>query len=1132
MGQIAGYHQKDEYILWEKEKNNFTAKEKDILACLLYEKTSKKVAALLEMTPKNVDTHIFNMTHKLGFHSRNSLIDLIEKYGDHEALHAHYSQLLRVHNFNQAVQKTAAHTRGQHITCKVLCEDEGLHDKMIYHLKKVGISVLEEGVVKTVYIALSPETLPEQGFDTYSDHPFNFSILYTGNDEALFFEIVYHLCPSAEIKEALEYFKCGDIIDHYGHGSYYGLLRHLYQAHPWNIPRLGGIIVVFLLCFSGVLFIKMVYNKSNIFSTSGSVNVHSVFTIPADSRRLDRQRIIIKIDEVFQVLKNKNGIQTVVLFGIGGAGKTTLARQYAHRQHSNIVWEINAENDKTVLSSFELLAYALSKTPEEKKELDRIKQLENIKEYAQRLLVFIKQKMQLQKKWFLIFDNVNDFSTIESFFPYDLKAWGQGQILITTRNHHMQDHHQIQKQAIVVVGALNEQEQMTLFMKIIHTADSEVRSFKSPFTTKKLEQFLSCLPPFPLDIESAAQYIKNAGLVNDEGLDDYLKKLVHMSDDFEKTQHALVKKMTNYDKTRYSIIGCMMQHLLEVHPEFANLLFFISMMGSQHMPQKLLVLYPDQALAQQFIKEMCAYALFSRQKDGLSIHRSMQHNIFTYLKKVLSSKKQQEAISQCLQMLESYSAPIMERADVTEMRAIAYHLQSILEKITLLNNHEHSYFVNQGRIELLLGDIYGALGDPIPAKNLLYASINHLPQKDSWYLRRALTRTGSAEKDCANYDKAKVLLEQSLSLHDQVGDSDPLELALTLCNLSYVYRFTTEYDKAKIAIERAIALYKKYEPNGLNFALALSELALFYNYSNGDYKRAIQERLKSLALVEKICGSTHLKTILVKGLLGMDLRGAGYYQEALDTFKASYAIYKAYYPMSVYHVLWITSNVGMTYNLLGCYVQARSFLEDACQISKKYFGKDHIHTQWSHIALGQLYLETGKVQEARSLLEESLKAHIKQFGAAHYKIGSILHLLGIVYTQLGLYREAQNCFEKSLTIYQKKYGLCHPDYALILKDQGWFYSMRMAQENKEKRSKDFDTAEILIKQALSVFEGEKHPEAYRCYEYLGLLYDKQGKKAVSIIAYRKALQILQTYFPKESAHRVRITKALQRFSKC
>ena len=80
---------------------------------------------------------------------------------------------------------------------------------------------------------------------------------------------------------------------------------------------------------------------------------------------------------------------------------------------------------------------------------------------------------------------------------------------------------------------------------------------------------------------------------------------------------------------------------------------------------------------------------------------------------------------------------------------------------------------------------------------------------------------------CVNYEKAKELLERSLKLQDRagIGEAESLELAFTLCNLSYVYRFTTEYDKAKVAIDRCIALYKKYDPHGLNLALALSELA-------------------------------------------------------------------------------------------------------------------------------------------------------------------------------------------------------------------------------------------------------------------------------------------------------------------
>lgn len=1136
--------------LWMQEESNFTSKEEDVLACLLVGKSSKKIAGILEIKARSVDTHIYNMMHKLGVHSRASLINMAEKYGNRDQLGARYARLLRAHNFKETVQKTAAYTRAQHISCHIICTDKPLLEKMVFYLKKVGISVLQDGdgintiEIKTIDSASSSaKSIGTEGIADVDSvmRPSFFSIVHTGNDEGLFFEIVYYLCPSPWINEACDYFSKLPPIDYqYGQGDYgdHDIFkissRHSERAYArtyawWQSRKsmLYGLVLFFLICLCAVLFLKTIYDPKN---NADIVVAHSVLTIPEDTRRLDRKQIMSKIDQIFGGFNNTYGrygvhdiqrIQTVVLVGIGGSGKTTLARQYAHRQNCPIVWEINAENYKTILASFELLAYALAKTSEEKTELDRIKQLENMKEYAQRLLVFVKQKMLLHKKWLLIFDNVDNFSDIEPFYPNDAKAWGGGRILITTRNDHIKDNHHIQKQAVVPVTALDAQEQMTLFRKILHSIHD--------METKKIESFLTHVPPFPLDIAIAAQYIKTTGI----SYDDYLKNLSRISDAFEKTQHVLVKKMTSYDKTRYGIIGCMMKDLLTAHPEFTGLLLFTSVIGSQNIPKSLLALYADQAQVSQFIAEMCTYSMFSYHAKNqhhvgdLSIHRSMQHNILIYLRQVLNLKEQQEIFDQIVQTLERYCEPMIERADVAAMRHITYHLQSLLEKSEILDNPHH-----QGRIELILGDIYGGLGDPVPAKTLLYTSVNHLSdhltlcdKKDKKHassqraLVRALTRTGSAEKDCANYEQAKTLLEQSLRLQDHpgIGDAEALELALTLCNLSYVYRFTTEYDKAKVAIDRCIALYKKYDPHGLNYALALSELALFYNYSNGDYKQAIAYRLESLAMVEKLCGPTHLKTIWVRGLLGMDLRGAGRYQEALTVFKASYDIYKERYAASFYHIFWITSNVGSTYRLLGCFAQAKPFLMNACCIAKKYFGEEHIHTHWIHIALSQLYLETGHAKEAQCLLEASLKAHSEQFGPAHYKVGSILHVLGLVYTELGLYEQAKDCFERSLIIYEKKYGRHHSDYAIILKDYGRFYGIHG----------DFDTAHKLINEALVVFQKENHPEAYRCFEYLGDLYAKQGKKADAQVAYQSALLILQAQFPKESMHSVRIMKMLQ-----
>ena len=76
------------------------------------------------------------------------------------------------------------------------------------------------------------------------------------------------------------------------------------------------------------------------------------------------------MEKIDKKLSDKEGIQTVVLVGAGGAGKTTIAYQYARSQNqkSQLIWKLNAETKDTLITSIKQLAYSISKTEEEKQE--------------------------------------------------------------------------------------------------------------------------------------------------------------------------------------------------------------------------------------------------------------------------------------------------------------------------------------------------------------------------------------------------------------------------------------------------------------------------------------------------------------------------------------------------------------------------------------------------------------------------------------------------------------------------------------------------------------------------------------------------------------------------------------------
>ena len=56
-----------------------TAREIDVVACLLGGRSTKKIASLLSISVKTAENHIRNIMSKLGYNSRDNIIVFLEK---------------------------------------------------------------------------------------------------------------------------------------------------------------------------------------------------------------------------------------------------------------------------------------------------------------------------------------------------------------------------------------------------------------------------------------------------------------------------------------------------------------------------------------------------------------------------------------------------------------------------------------------------------------------------------------------------------------------------------------------------------------------------------------------------------------------------------------------------------------------------------------------------------------------------------------------------------------------------------------------------------------------------------------------------------------------------------------------
>jgi len=543
--------------------------------------------------------------------------------------------------------------------------------------------------------------------------------------------------------------------------------------------------------------------------------IHSELKIPHKSSFLDRPEIIKKIAERLKSNEENERVDLVAIIGIGGAGKTTLARKFALTQDAPVVWEINAETRESLVNSFKELAYRLARTSAQKKELKFIQAIQNIEEKERQLLLLVKDWLREKPNWVLIYDNVENLAEMKCYFPEDAKAWGKGKAIITTRDKNIENTTYIKPGNIISIEELNEEEQLTLLVKIIFNCEPD------KLTSKEREEainFLKYIPPFPLDVSLAAYYIKHNGI----NYNQYLERLSESSQNFEEGQEALLSEVSNYTRTRYGIIASTLRKLIDRHSDFKDLLFLICFLDSQDIPKRLLEFYKGQEITNNFIHLLKRYSLITggmllKENGSMPIltfflHRSTQEIGLTFLKKETSTKKIRDLMRQIINLVRDFYSWDKNRSCFTFITFLP-HLESLIKNIE------------------------GAQ----PAKSL----------KAQWQ-RDLLMLQGEIHYKCTrNLLSARDCFSRILTLNSAHQILEKKLHATILKYLGDICTETSDLEDSILYCKKSIEIYKKLPNSELFIAENLKTLGLSY-YQKNDFKKAKQHFEKALSKLANI----------------------------------------------------------------------------------------------------------------------------------------------------------------------------------------------------------------------------------------------------------------------------------------
>jgi tetratricopeptide (TPR) repeat protein/DNA-binding CsgD family transcriptional regulator len=1058
---------------------SFTQREVDVMACIVNGRTSKKAISLtLEISPGTVSTHTRNIMQKLQCSSWEQIRTFIEASGQSHFFRQYFDKILIQNKFQCLLREILPKINFKKLSCNLYS-----HDQVALPILKQIEEVLKFTGIKIIPVKQSIATLSDTKITptinitltTEATQPNEFNYRSYSTPELLILDIIRVIVQDDSVETLFLEFK----------NYVRSISIEKQQSHPIEKNNESGVtqknklnvwisIVVSLVVLGSVFLIVIIRINLNDC-------IRSELSLPNSHQLIYRSKLIERIKSRLYPPFLHDRISSVALCGVGGSGKTTIARMLG-REHKGIVWEINAETDITLKTSFKDLAYTLATTPEDKQIYDNINSLQNPQEQIKRILVFVKGKLKKNPKWLIIFDNVESIPRIVDCLPKDPLVWGNGHVLITTQNNNTHISSYFNPLDVITLDELTEDEMLKLFVNSAYV-DPLIISDEEVIRTK---EFLKQLPPFPLDVTIAGTYIKQSKA----SLSDYLKGL--NENNFDIVQKSLLSDIGDYTKTRQDIISLSIHEIIKSNPRFAELLLVMCSIDSQNIPKSLLSGYDPGINVDLFIQKLNQYSIISAETPNSStpifnMHRSIQDIGYRYLYRTLNLDKESHLLMNVVEVLEKNVNAVLypNPRNQTLIALFTPHIKKLLEKLT---DHEE-----------LFGILTAVLGN-------------------------ALKSFRFHDSDLFN------TLENALSILNKYSENNQLRIARVLITSGDSKSIFGDFQKALEVLTLACKISSAADPNSIVTALALDELGTLLCLM-GKYTTAIElldqadKIYQSLKSDSGVVGTYRAKASAYRDM--------GNYQLALDTLKKCTSFSKKHEKHPITNA-WAEFSEGTVYYEMGCDEKARKVFEDTSSIIKNLYDNDMVTLNHAmlHAYLGALSFRMVNSKKDAALYhieraKEIFEHKCGRFANYHYMF-VVLPTLGKIYWIQGKHDEARLIIEKSRSLLENHYGTGHVKTARIICLQGDF----ALEEGKTSLAEEY------MQRANKIVQQTKHTDMYIVLESLSNLYVKKGEHAAKEKDFlvkeeytqkakkclSEALDIAKDRFPAESEHIKRIAK--------
>jgi tetratricopeptide (TPR) repeat protein len=622
-------------------------------------------------------------------------------------------------------------------------------------------------------------------------------------------------------------------------------------------------------------------------------------------------------------------VRRVVLSGLGGVGKTSVAVEFVYRHHADydLVWCVNGEQPASLLTDLAALAGQLGLAPDAPQEAQ---------------VAALRGWLERHQRWLLVLDNVDDPQRVVELLPRS----GTGHVLVTSRT---------------AVGW--EPLASVLPVEVLNPADAaellQTRAAETgPAAEAAAAKLAATLGGLPLALEQAGAYVASTGTVTLVG---YVELFATRAPELLKRGQPL-----SYQHTVATTWSLALQHLRDTETAAVDLLTLASFLAPDDLPQPLLAVHHDQlmeplatvagdplALADA-VAALRRYSLIRVVADGLYIHRLLQ----TVIRTGLGVDDERVWVATAVRLMRlGFPSDSDSVAAWPECQRLLPHVLAVADHGRRLDLEPAAslWLLQQAAVYLR------SRGQYRQARTLYEQTLagrQQLLGDDHPDTLQSMHNLADIHRNLGDLQGAHQLFEQTLAARRRVLGDDHPDTLMSMNYLAVARRALGNLPGAQRLHEQTLAARQRVlgddHPDTLTSMNHLAEI----RRNLGDLKGALELHKRTLAARQRVLGDDHPHTLWSMNDLAETHRHLGDLQGALQLFEQTLAARQRVLGDDHPHTLWSMNGLAETHRALGDLQGAYELHEQTLAARRRVLGDDHPDTLQSMNNLAQVRRES------------------------------------------------------------------------------------------------------------------------------------------------------------------------------